>query len=397
MDIQQNLKSCLLICPPMLLLGLSVLNLAACSSKADSTAAPAPQVSAVKVVATPFALAEEYAAQTEAVETLEIRARVGGILERQAFADGARIKKGDVLFVIDQQPYITALALARASEAQARANAVNSRQNLERARPLLTDQAISQQDLDAAVAKERADAANVEVAAAQVRQAQLNLGYTTITAPRDGIISKALIKPGGLVNASTTLLTTLYSSDPVYVNFAISEQRLPALQTQLQHAAGGGAQEKAPPFKLKLADGSDYPFAGKLNFVDAAVDAKSGTLQMRLSVPNPERRLRPGQFMRVVLPGQENPNAILVPQKAVQEIQGKRSVFVVGADNQASYREIVATQRSGNDWVVERGLVPGELVIVDGLQKVKPGATVKAEVATHGEPSAPAAAAKGAG
>jgi len=235
MDIRQNAKRQWFGYPPVLVLGLLALDLAACNSKADAVTAPVPRVTAIKAVATPFALAEEYAAQTEAVETVEIRARVGGILERQAFTDGARVRKGQLLFVIDQQPYITALALARATEAQAEAAAVNSHQNLVRARPLLADQAISQQDLDAAVAKERADAASVAVAAAQVHQAQLNLGYTTITAPRDGIISKALIKPGGLVNTSTTLLTTLYSNDPVYINFAVSEQRLLVLQKQLQH------------------------------------------------------------------------------------------------------------------------------------------------------------------
>lgn len=364
--------------PSVLILALV---LSACGQKPDMMAPPVPEVSTIKVVATAVALSEEYAAQTEAVATLEIRARVGGILESQAFKDGARIKKDQRLFVIDRQPYLTALALAKATLAQAQAAAVNSRQNLERARPLRADQAISQQDLDAAIAKERADAANVEAAAAQVAQAQLNLGYTTIAAPRDGVIGKAQIKPGGLVNASTTLLATLYSSDPLYVNFAIGEARLLALQPQLQRALDQGKGKengKTAPFRLKLVDGSDYQFGGKLDFVDAAVDAKSGTLQLRLEVPNPERLLRPGQFMRVVIKGQANPNAILVPQKAVQEMQGKRSVFVVGADNLASYREIVANTRSGNDWVVEGGLKPGEMVVVEGLQKIKPGSPVKA-------------------
>lgn len=348
----------------------------ACTQKSAPPQMPPPEVSVVKVAATPVTLFEEYVAQTEAVDTVEIRARVGGILERQAFVDGASVKKGDLLFVIDQQPYITGLAQAKAAVAQAQASYVNSKQNLARVRPLLADQAVSQQDVDAAVAKEAADGATMEAAKAQVKQAELNLDYTTIRAPRDGVISKALIKPGGLVNASTTLLTTLYSVDPIYVNFTISEQKLLELQKQLR-LNPADQNDKAAPFKLKLVDGSEYKYGGKLNFVDAAVDSKTGTLQVRLSVPNPDRALRAGQFARVVVPGQENPNAIRLPQKAVQELQGKRSVFVVGADNKAAYREIVARTRVGNDWVVEDGLKLGEMVVVEGIQKVRPGAPVK--------------------
>lgn len=326
--------------------------------------------------AQPVTAYEDYVAQTEAMDTVEIRARVSGVLERQAFVDGSRVKKDDLLFVIDQQPYVAALAQAKASLAQAQANSVNSRQVLDRVRPLLADQAVSQQDLDAAIAKDAADAASAEAAKAQVKTAELNLDYTDIRAPRDGLISKALIKPGGLVNASTTLLTTLYSIDPIYVNFAISERRLLELQKRANGELGGD-KGKAPMYRLKLVDGSEYKFNGRLNFVDAAVDPKSGTLQVRLSVPNPDGILRAGQFVRVVVPATENPNAIRVPQQAVQEFQGKLSVFVVGADNKVAFREIVASTRLDNDWVVDSGLKPGETVIVEGTNKVRPGMAVR--------------------
>lgn len=354
-----------------------VLALAACSGNSGPPPGPLPpEVGVIKTVAQPVTVYEEYVAQTEAVDTVEIRARVGGILERQAFVDGAKVKKGDLLFVIDPQPFVAALAQAKAALALAQANHVNSRQVLERIRPLLADKAISQQDLDAAVAREGVDAANTEAAKAQVKTAELNLDYATIRASRDGVISKALIKPGGLVNASTTLLTTLYSIDPIYVNFTVSEQRLLDLQKRL--AGGLDAQKgKSLPYRLKLVDGSDYKFSGRLNFVDAAVDPKSGTLQVRLSVPNPNQSLRSGQFMRVVVRALENPDAIRVPQQAVQEMQGKRSVFVVDAEGKVAYREIGAPARIGNDWVVESGLRPGELVIVEGVNKVRPGMLVK--------------------
>lgn len=371
--------------PGLFALAATLLALSACSSDKGASQAPPPppEVGVIKTVAQPVTVYDEYVAQTEAVDAVEIRARVGGILERQAYVDGAKGKKGDLLFVIDQQPYLAALAQAKAALALAQANHVNSHQVLERIRPLLADQAISQQDLDAAIAKESVDAANVEAAKAQLRTAELNLEYTSIRAPRDGVISKALIKPGGLVNASTTLLTTLYSIDPIYVNFTVSEQRLLELQNRSDNSLGG-EKGKSPLYKLKLVDGSDYKFSGRLNFVDAAVDPKSGTLQVRLSVPNPDGALRAGQFLRVIVPASENPNAIRLPQQAVQELQGKLSVFVIDADNKAAYRAITANTRIGNDWVVEGGLKPGETVVVEGSNKVRPGMPVKPVAADAG-------------
>ena len=362
---------------------LSALALAGCGGKAPPPAPPAPEVTVITAVIQPITVLEEYVGQTEAVDTVEIRARVSGLLERQGFEDGARVKRGDLLFVIDQQPFIAALAQTKAALAQTQAAHLNSKQSLDRIRPLLADKAISQQDLDTAIAREATDAANVDASKAQVKTAQLNLEYASIHAPRDGVISKALIKPGGLVNASTTLLTTLYSVDPIYVNFTVSEQKLLELQRQLKRNPG---EEKArlPPFRLKLADGSEYKSSGKLNFVDAAVDAKSGTLQVRVQVPNPERLLRAGQLVRVIFPSLQELNAIRIPQQAVQELQGKRSVFVVDAEGKAAYREIAANTRLGNDWVVEGGLTAGETVIVEGMQKVRPGAPVK-PVAGHGD------------
>jgi membrane fusion protein (multidrug efflux system) len=373
------------------ILVLIAVALCACGKKANAPPQqPPPEVSVVKMSMTPVTVYTEYAAQTEAVQPVEIRARVGGILQRQAFKDGATVKKGDELFQIDQDQYASALAQAKANLGQAQASWLNSRQNLARLRPLLAVQAISQQDLDAAVATERSDAASVEAARAEVRQAELNLGYTIIRAPRDGLISRALIKPGGLVNASTTLLTTLYSVDPIYVAFTISEEKLVELQQQynLRDPA-----LKTPDIKLKLIDGSDYRYGGKLNFLDAAVDPRNGTLPVRLIVPNPEGALRHGQFVRAIVPGREKPNAILVPQKAVQELQGTHSVYVVGPDNKAMHRDITVSARVGNNWIVERGLKPGELVIVEGISKVKPGIVVKPVPATQeqgggGQPSA---------
>lgn len=383
----------------------AVLALSGCSGKPGNQVPPPPEVSVIKAVVQPVTIYEEYVGQTEAVDTVEIRARVSGILERQAFEDGGQVKKDDLLFVIDRQPFIAALAQARAALEQAQAAHLNSKQNLDRIRPLLADKAISQQDLDNAIAKEAADAANVDAAKAQVKTAELNLDYATLRAPRAGTISKALIKPGGLVNASTTLLTTLYSAGQIYVNFAFSEQKLLELQRELKRNPSEELN-RLPPIHLKLVDGSDYKSSGKLNFIDAAVDPKSGTVQARLLVPNPDRLLRAGQLVRVIFPSLQPLHAILVPLQAVQELQGKRSAYVVDAENKAVYREIVAHTRVGNDWVVESGLKAGDRVIVEGSQKVRPGAPVKpvdaaadgkggAQSASDGKPVVPAAAKPG--
>ena len=364
------IKCCRLVMMLILLAGIS-----SCGKKQDAAqhAPPPPEVGVAKVVTSPVTLYDDYAAQTEAVESVEIRPRVGGILERQAFKDGSHVKRDDLLFVIDQRPYTAALAQAKANLQQSRASYLISLQTLDRYKQLIDTRAISQQDLDSAIAKERADAASVLANEAQVKQAQLNLNYTTIRAPRDGMISRALIKPGGLVVASTTLLTTLYSEDPMYVGFTISEHKLAELQSQFNLRD----MSKSPEFRLKLIDGSDYKYSANLNFIDAAVDPRNGTLPLRVVVPNPDDVLRPGQFMRVIFPGKPNPNAILVPQKAVQDMQGKRSVYVLSQDNKVTSRDIIANNRSGNNWVVDKGLRPNETIIVEGIDKVQPGQTVK--------------------
>src|SRR5205823_10033645 len=311
-----------------------------------------------------------------APDTIEIRSQVTGLLERQIFVDGNRVKKGDVLYVIDQRPFQAQLAQAKASLAQAEANLVNAQQNLARNSRLIAQKAVSQQDYDTAVAQERSSSALVEAQRALLRNVELNLEFATIRASRDGFMSSSLVKPGALITAQQTLLTTLYSSDPMWVNFSISEDRFLELQKTLKHPPGE-RPDTAPPSHIPLADGSDYALAGKLNFIDATIDQKSGTLQVRISIPNPDRLLRPGLFVRVIVAAFENPNAIRIPQQAVQELQGLKSVYVVGAEDKAETRQIVASHRISGDWVVESGLAPGDRVVVEGIAKIRPGVAVK--------------------
>jgi membrane fusion protein (multidrug efflux system) len=330
----------------------------------------------IEVKPGPVTVYNEYVAQTQAPDTIEIRSQVTGLLERQAFADGARVKKGDVLYVIDQRPFQAQLAQAKASLAQAEANLVNAKQNLARNSRLIAQKAVSQQDYDTAVAQERSSTALVEAQRALLRNVELNLEFATIRASRDGFMSSSQVKPGSLITAQQTLLTTLYSSDPMWVNFSISEDRFLELQKTLKHPPGD-RPDTAPPFHIRLADGTDYALTGKLNFIDATIDQKSGTLQVRVSVPNPDRILRPGLFVRVIVAAFENPSAIRVPQQAVQELQGLKSVYVVDAESKAEPRQIAASYRLGNDWVVDTGLKPGDRVVIEGIGKLRPGAPVK--------------------
>jgi membrane fusion protein (multidrug efflux system) len=362
--------------PWALALAIGCLALSGCKGSAQPAAPPPPEVSVIEVKPGPVTVYDEYVAQTQAPDTIEIRCQVTGLLQSQGFADGARVKKGDLLYVIDQRPFEAQLAQAKASLAQAEANLVNAKQNLARNSRLIAQKAVSQQDYDTAVAQERAGSALVEAQKALLRNVELNLEFATIRAPRDGFMSASLVKPGALITAQQTLLTTLYSSDPMWVYFSVSEDRFLELQKRLKRAPGE-RPDLAPPFHIRLADGTDYTLTGKLNFVDAAIDQKSGTLQVRISVPNPNRVLRPGLFVRVTVAAFDNPAAIRIPQQAVTELQGLKSVYVVTAGDKAETRQIVASNRLGNDWVVDSGLAAGDRVVIEGIGKLRPGAQVK--------------------
>jgi membrane fusion protein (multidrug efflux system) len=372
--------------------------LAGCKGGADAAKAPPPiEVGVVRVARQPVTVYDAYVAQTEAPNTIELRSQVTGLLERQVVPDGAQVRKGDPLYQIDPKPFQAAGAQAEANLAQAQAALTNAQQTLDRYEELIGQGFISKQAYQNAVAQQRQAAAAVKAQQALLRDARINLGYTRIVAPQDGYLSQSQVRPGALVTAQQTLLNTLYSSDPMYVYFSVSEDRLAALQAALDQAADS-TQEDARPFRIQLPDGTEYGYGGELNFVDAAVNQRTGTLQARVSVPNPERALRPGMFVRLRLPSLQSGNALTVPQKAVTELQGLKMVYVVGPDNKPQSRQIVAEVRAGDEWVVEKGLAPGEMVVVEGLPKIQmmPNAVLKPViVAQSRKPAAPAAAGAG--
>ncbi|WP_281783088.1 efflux RND transporter periplasmic adaptor subunit [Sinimarinibacterium flocculans] len=335
-----------------------------------------PEVGVLRIEPRPATIEAEYVAQLDASNTVEIRPRVGGLLEQQVAVEGETVEKGQLLFVIDRQPYIVELEQAKAALAQARAGLQQAERDLARVQPLSELDAVSQQELDSVTARESAGRAAVQAAQAAVRSAELNLEYTRVTSPVDGVVGRAQFRVGGLVTAYQSLLTTVYDTNPMYVNFSISERRMLELQEQFGARPPQSRYDDDNAFKLMLSDGSVYPHPAHLNLVDAAVDRETGTLPIRLEVANPDGLLRAGQFARVVVVVDRIDAALLVPQRAVQELQGRTSLWVLREDGTVDRRDVRMGARVGGDWIVEEGLQAGETIVVDGLQRLRPGIAV---------------------
>jgi membrane fusion protein, multidrug efflux system len=348
-----------------------------CGQKASTQQQPVA-VATLTMRGHPLSITEEYPAQLEASNTVEIRPQVSGILQRQVGLEGSLMHQGDVLFEIDPQPFVAALGQAQAGLAQAHAAQAQAIRDLARARPLSQIDAVSERELDAAIAANDSASAQVKAAEAAVQTAQLNLGYTKVRSPIDGTMSRALIRLGGVVTAYTTLLTTVYQTDPMWANFSVGEQRMLQIQRELGRAMNQGNPSERQ-FKLLLADGSEYTVPAKLNFVDAAVDTRTDTLALRLTVPNPDGLLKAGQYVRVQVATAVQPNTLLVPQRAVQVLQDKNFVWIVDKAGKAQMRDVRMGPQQGNYWIVEQGLAPGDVVIVDGTQKLKPDLPVKGQ------------------
>jgi RND family efflux transporter MFP subunit len=341
-------------------------------------AAPTPKPLAVTVIAVgqrSVPVYGQYVGQTEAVKTVEIRARVEGFLDQQVVPDGADVRAGDVLFVIDPKPFRVALENVKAQLARDAARLANARQVAARYRPLYERQAMSRQELEQAEADEKAAAATLDTSRAAVEQAELSLGYTTVRSPVTGRMGKAEVRVGALVGkGEATLLATVSTLDPMYVTFSVSERE--ALSVWRHRPAEMRARPGPSGITITLPDDTAYPHDGRLDFVDRAVDPRTGTLALRATFPNPERLLRPGQFVRLRVLLEERTGALVVPQAAVQESQGAASLFVLGPDQTVQARPVRMGPRLGTLWVVEDGVKPGEQVVVRGLQQIRPGMRV---------------------
>lgn len=355
-----------------------VLVLASCGKEEAPAPPPPPQVKAATVLERDVPIYIEAIGETRGNTEIEIRARVEGFLESVEFAEGTIVRKGQLLYTIDPRPFESALAQARAKLAEAEADLARARQDVVRYEPLVAKNAISRQEYETAVAVESAQASAVEAARAQVESAELDLGYTKVLAPDTGLAGKTEVYPGTLVGrGESTLLTRISKTDPIHVRFTLPERDyLYYARTTQERRAAAGAEL---PLELVLADGSVHPAPGRFVFVDRSVDPRTGTILLEASFPNSDRIVRPGQYARVRAAVDFKKNAILVPQRAVSEMQGIYSVAVVGADDTIESRMVTPAQRIGSLWVIDEGLAAGERVVVEGLQKVRPGVRVTAE------------------
>jgi multidrug efflux system membrane fusion protein len=353
----------------MALLGiLAAAVLAACSSEAAPSAAmPAPQVSVASVLSEPVQRWDEFTGRVSAVDSVELRPRVSGYVHRVAFAEGQDVRKGDLLFVIDPRPYRAALDQALAQLERARSEASLATAQGARAANLIAVQAISREDFEARTAASRQGNAGVRAAEAAVAAARLDLQFTEVRSPIAGRAGRVLVTAGNLAQADATLLTTVVSQDPVYVDFEADER---AWLRYGQQADAGERAVVRNPVQVGLASEDGYPHAGAVDSVDNQVDPGTGTIRARAIVANPDRVLMPGLFARVRLAGSGTAQALLVDDKAVITDQDRKYVYVLGDGNTAQRRDVTLGSLANGLRVVETGLKPGDRVIVNGLQKV---------------------------
>jgi RND family efflux transporter MFP subunit len=349
---------------------------AACSSPKAALTVPSPEVEVASVVQKDVPIYSEWIATLDGYVNAQIQPQVAGYVIRQNYKEGSFVHKGQSLFQIDSRPFQALLDQADAQVAQAEAQLGKTQMDVDRDTPLAKERAIAQSQLDNDVQANRAARAAVKAARAQVEQAKLNLEFTDVKSLVDGISGIAQVQIGNLVNP-TTILTSVSQIDPIKAYFSISEQeyihfaeRINA-QTQKEIPANG------PPFDLILADGSVYPHKGTGLLTNRQVDVTTGSIQIVCSFPNPQSFLRPGQFGRLRAAPDVRRGALLVPQKAVSELQGNYQLAVVGADSRVSIRPVKVGDRVGPMWIIESGVKAGELVVVEGLLRVQNGATVK--------------------
>ena len=350
----------------------AMLALAACSSSEGGAPPPPPPAAVTYIIVAPSSVAMlvELPGRVAAVKTAEVRARIDGIVERKLYVEGSDVGRGAALFRIDPRPLRAALDIQLANARSAQAEVDNAAREVQRYAPLVKVDAISKQEYDAARARLAKAQAAAGSARAQIRQAQLTLNYTNVTAPIAGRVGRAEVTEGALASQSAgTLLTRIEQLDQVYVNFTQSSEEL----TRLRTTAGTSL---APTVTALLENGQPYGLNGTLNFLDQSVDPTTGSVGLRATFRNPNRLLLPGQFVRVRVQTGSNPNGIAVPQRAVQITQQGGSVMILGPGNVAQPRPVKLGVAEGDRWVILDGLKPGDKVIVDGLQKVMPGAKV---------------------
>lgn len=355
-----------------------IAELLGCQKQAGSAAAPpVPEVVVMTVTTQTIPDNPEFIGQTESTRPVEIRSQVTGIIKEKFFQEGRAVKKSDRLYQIDPVPFQAAAVSAKATVAQAEARLVQARQNLDRVKPLLAEQAVSQKDVDDAVAEELAAEATFESAKGVLIKAQFDFDNTLITAPIAGMIERTRAYEGRLVSAQTDLLTIIDQVDPMYVTISAPETFILKRARELAEKK----VQRPDLYQLRgvitFVDGTTYPYEGVLDFADVVYRVETGSRQGRFVFPNPKRILLPGQYVTLRVKGYTRMDAILIPQRAVQQGPTGSVVYLVGDGDKVEVRDVQATSWQGNQWLIEKGLHGGERVVVDGLQRITPGVQVK--------------------
>jgi len=359
-------------------LGLSLaLTLAACEKPAPPPPPPPPEVKAITIQPRDTPVTFEYIGQSQSPQQVNIVARVSGFLDRQLYTEGASVKPGQVLFQMDRKPFQAQLDAALASQASARAAHDNAAANLKRVRPLAELNALSQKDLDDAKSAFDTTAASLAQAGANVQTANLNLSYTTITSPLHGVAGESEQKVGTFLNPQNSLLTTVSSLNPMWVNFSVSENELTVHRNEVSKGL-----LRPPPgnnfvAEVVLVDGSTFPQTGKVSFVNPSFDSKTGTFLIRVTLANPNGSIRPNQYIRVRMKGASRPNAVVIPQRAVQQGAKGHFVWVVDKDGKVENRPVAVGDWYGDQWFINDGLRAGDQVVVDGGMRLRPGETAR--------------------
>ncbi len=370
-----------------MLLVFSILALG-CAQKEKQPSAP-PSIPVVAVIQKDVPLHNEFVGQIYGLKDIPIRARVDGVLEKIAFEEGTRVRHGQLLYKIDQDHYLAEVAAQESKVAEAKTNMINAKNELERYKPLAEVNAVSKSDLDAAQASYDASLAAVSAAESNLKQAKIRLGYCTITAPIDGLIGATEARVGEYVgkDPNPVILNMVSRIDTVRVQFSISEQRY--LQLARQYRDSRSAEEAAEDVEkgdadfrvqLLLSDGSVYEEKGKIDFINSMINASTGSILLQASFPNPSRILRPGLYAKVRVQIDEVKNAVLIPQRCLIELQGKYSVLVVNKENVVESRPVDILDHVGDMVIIEQGLTTADKVVMDALQKARPGATVSPEL-----------------
>ena len=380
---------------------LATLALGACGDKAAAPAAPpAAAVTVVTLASAPVTLTRELTGRAEASQVAEVRPQAGGIVERLLFTEGGSVQAGQALYQLDQTAYRADAGSAQAAVARAQASLVTARLSAGRSAELVKTNLISRADNDNAQAALRQAQADLRAAQATLQGANVPLAFTRVTAPISGRIGRSSVTRGALVTASqATPLATIQDLDPMYVEVSQSSAEL--LQLRREIAAGSLQGTDSVPVEIVLEDGSTFAQQGRLSFAEALVDPATGAVALRVVVPNPDQLLLPGMFVRATIANARRQDAILAPQQGItRNAKGDATAMVVGADGKVAQREVVVSRAIGNKWLVESGLKAGDKLIIEGLQKIAPGAPVNAteagsqaaKPATAAAPAKPAAA-----